>query len=66
MHVAIDVLDLAGRRVAQLADEDVEAGAQTRHWTGITSSGAPAASGIYFVRMTTPGGAWHRKVVLSK
>ena len=66
MHVSIDVLDIQGRRVARLADEDADAGTQTRQWNGITASGTPAAGGLYFVRMTTPRGAFSSKVVLTR
>ena len=66
MHVSIDVLDVQGRRVTRLADEDVDAGIQTRQWNGVTASGAPAAGGLYFVRMTTPRGAFRSKVVLTR
>ena len=66
MHVSIDVLDLEGRRVSRLADEDLDAGIQTRRWRGVTDSGAPSASGVYFVRMITPLGTYRRKVVLAR
>src|SRR5262249_33085863 len=52
-RVRLDVLDLAGRRVATLADRAFEPGRYALRWTGRDAGGAPVAAGLYFVRMST-------------
>jgi len=55
-HVNISVYDVCGRLVRALVDEAVPAGAYETMWDGHTDAGDRAASGVYFVRMTTAGG----------
>ncbi len=55
-RVTIRVNDAAGRSVRTLVDDDRAAGAHATTWDGRTDSGERAASGVYFVRMTTVGG----------
>lgn len=62
-HVALAVYDVAGRAVKTLADEPFEAGRHSRPWDGATNAGARAPSGVYFVKMTAPGGALTRTLV---
>jgi 1,4-alpha-glucan branching enzyme len=63
-HVRITVYDVAGRRVATLADRAFEAGASTVLWDGTTDGGTPVASGVYHVMMETGGAAHSAKAVL--
>ena len=48
----LDVIDLAGRRVARLAHrERLTAGVHQRRWDGRDPRGIPVAAGAYFVRL---------------
>ncbi len=59
----LDILDLAGRRVATLLDGRLPAGSHEATWTGAGADGAPAATGLYFVRLQS-GGRWLRHKLL--
>ncbi len=65
-HVALDIFDITGRRVAGLIDEHRAAGNYQATWNGTTDAGGPAPSGIYFVRLRAGGQTEHRKIVLLK
>jgi hypothetical protein len=52
-RVEVAVFDLAGRRVAVLADRILAAGEQAVTWNGRDTAGRDAPSGIYLLRMTT-------------
>jgi hypothetical protein len=52
-HVTLDIYNVAGHRVATLADEHLEAGAHAVTWNGTGISGQPVASGVYFYRLRT-------------
>jgi hypothetical protein len=54
VHVA--VYDVLGRRVRTLLDGWVSEGATMLEWDGRAEQGAPAGSGIYFVRATGTAG----------
>ncbi len=51
----VDVLDLAGRRVATPWDGALGAGEQHVPWNGRDALGAPVAPGLYVVRVTAAG-----------
>jgi len=57
--VAIEVLDLSGRRVATLLDAPLAAGRYHVSWAGRDATGRPASAGLYFVRLTTASGLRH-------
>lgn len=61
--VALGVYDVAGRLVRTLADGPFEAGRHARAWDGGTNAGARAAAGVYFVRLSAPGGTLTKPVV---
>lgn len=63
-RVEIAVFDVAGRKVAVLVDGIFEAGRHEAIWTGITSSGRTAASGVYFFVLRAGEAAETRKAVL--
>lgn len=65
-HVQLSVFDILGREVTRLADRDFAAGSHRLVWDGHSASGAPAASGLYLVRMKTPHEQRSRRVVLMK
>ncbi|MBZ0269921.1 T9SS type A sorting domain-containing protein, partial [bacterium] len=62
--VSITVYDILGRKVRSLVNEPREAGSYTESWDGRADSGAPASSGIYFVKMTAGEFTATRKAVL--
>lgn len=49
----LDVFDLAGRRVRNLADRTFPAGATVVPWDGREEGGARVRPGVYFARLTT-------------
>lgn len=51
----LEVFDLGGRRVAQLADRTFDAGSYRLRWDGRDERGGGAEPGLYFVRLTAPG-----------
>lgn len=51
----LEVFDLAGRRVALLADRELAPGSYDIPWDGRSESGGALGSGLYFVRLTTRG-----------
>ena len=53
--VAVDVLDVAGRRIARLIEGTSDAGAFATSWDGTTSRGREAVPGFYFVRLAHEG-----------
>jgi len=50
----VAVFDLAGRRVALLADKVFSAGSHTLQWNGTGDSGAGLSSGVYLVKVSCP------------
>lgn len=56
--------DAAGRRVAVLAEGLLAAGRHAADWDGRDDAGREMASGVYFARLETPGGARTRRLVL--
>jgi hypothetical protein len=63
-HV-LEVYDVRGRRVLQSRREIAAAGRYVRDWAGTGRGGTRAAAGIYFLRLSGPGGFQEtRKVTL--
>jgi len=52
--VSLVLYDVAGRRVRTLYDGHLGPGPQAIPWDGRDHHGQPAASGVYFVRLSTP------------
>jgi len=50
----LEVLDLAGRRVATLLDGELPAGAHARAWDGRDAGGRAVPPGVYLARLVTP------------
>ena len=65
-EISIDVFDVAGRRVANLAQGRTEPGAHSRTWERRTNEGKEAVAGVYFVRLAGDGVARTRKLVLAE
>ncbi|MFH1501695.1 MAG: T9SS type A sorting domain-containing protein [Candidatus Eisenbacteria bacterium] len=63
-HVEVSVYDIAGRRVATLADQRFAPGRHELTWAGRNSRGAGLANGVYMVRMRAGEGVATRKALL--
>lgn len=63
-HARLNIYDLSGRWVTVLFDGETGAGAHTLAWDGSNSSGRPARSGVYFVRLEANGRTESRHVTL--
>ena len=50
-HVAIEIFDVAGRRVATLVDGPETAGRNRVTWRGVDENGRELGSGVYFCRL---------------
>jgi subtilisin-like proprotein convertase family protein len=64
--VDLAVYDVAGRKVATVLREVVEAGHQSVTWTGRDDRGQSVASGTYFYRVTSGGETVTGKMLLMK
>jgi hypothetical protein len=62
-RATVDVFDLAGRRVARLADGAFAAGVHRVHWDGREQANGRVAAGVFLVRLTTAAGSATRRVV---
>jgi hypothetical protein len=65
-RVTIKIYDAGGREVAVIATGDLEAGRHETVWNGRTSSGAAAASGVYFCRLAAGEALSTRKLILMR
>jgi len=63
-RVRLEVFDLAGRRIATLADGHFAAGEQALTWGGCDGAGNPQASGVYFARLAAGGLTETKRLVL--
>jgi len=64
--VKISVFDVTGREIVKLTDSPYAPGWYTVDWDGGNDNRMPVASGIYFVRMTTPAQQFAQKICLIK
>jgi hypothetical protein len=62
--VNLSIYDVTGRRVCVLVDRVMHAGSHEVIWKGLTDSGLPAASGIYFCRLIAGDVVETKKMVL--
>lgn len=53
--VSVDLFDVAGRRLRGLTSGRLPAGDHSVKWNGLSSTGAPVPSGVYFLRLTAAG-----------
>ncbi len=63
-RVDLAVFDVAGRRVRTLVHGRADLGEHTTSWDGRDAHGRRVASGVYFVRLRTPGGVRTRRLTL--
>ncbi len=66
VNVNLGIYDLSGRRVAMLANEELEPGAYQRLWAGLDDNGQKAPSGVYFLRFVQGGFVVNQKITLLK
>lgn len=64
LPVRLEVFAPTGRLVRMLLDRPMPVGDFEVLWDGNDSGGTPAASGVYYYRLTTPAGTESRKMVL--
>jgi hypothetical protein len=62
--VSVEVYDVRGRLVRQVADRVFEPGFHDVQWNGADANGQHVASGIYFVKVSQMGDNLSRKIVL--
>ncbi len=62
--VSIRIYDVQGRQARELDLGNVSAGAHEVAWDGRDSRGAELRSGVYFLRVTTPGQSTSRRVTV--
>lgn len=65
-HAVIRVFDVRGRLVAKMLDQYLLSDPHQARWDGATSSGQPAASGVYFYRLDTEARRITRRMVLAR
>ncbi len=62
--IRLDLVDIAGRRVAQLTNGPRSAGEHRVRWNGTEDDGDRAAAGLYFVRLDTGSRRVTTRIVL--
>lgn len=66
-RVNIEIFDISGRKVRQLADGEFNPGIHRKVWDGRTDNGGDLPTGIYFYRLMTDSGfSQTRRMVLVK
>ncbi len=65
-HVSIDIFNLLGQKVIELADDEYPAGNHHITWDGISSSGKRVSTGTYFYRLTAEDFIDSKKMILLK
>ena len=63
-EVDLRIYDVAGRLVRVLVDRELPRERHKLQWDGTNANGAPVASGVYFVRLSTPDALKTRKITL--
>ncbi|MDH3457646.1 MAG: M28 family peptidase, partial [Gemmatimonadota bacterium] len=64
--VTLRIYDVGGRLVRTLVNGTQAAGQKAVMWDGLTDAGIPVAAGVYLYRLTGPGFAQTRKMMLLK
>ncbi|MDF1543775.1 MAG: T9SS type A sorting domain-containing protein [bacterium] len=64
-EISLELFNILGRKVRTLADHQSFApGSHSIRWDGLTRSGQPAASGLYFYRLNVAEKSYSRKMIL--
>ncbi len=67
VQVRLGIYNVAGGRIATVVDRDLAPGVYEAEWKGVTDTGQPAPSGVYFARLNVGGKeVLTRKLVLLK
>jgi predicted lipoprotein with Yx(FWY)xxD motif len=66
LEISLDVYDVAGERVATLAEGKREKGYHEVTWDGRNSAGETCSSGVYFSRLKAGKGTISRKMVIMR
>jgi hypothetical protein len=64
-HATVEIVDLKGRAVNRLVDEQLEGGVHVRQWNGRDLHGSRPGSGVYFVVLRSGSLVASRKLVLA-
>ncbi len=64
LPIELAIYDLAGRKVSELVSGDRIAGPHSITWDGMTGTGSPASTGIYFARFRAGAAETSRKIIL--
>jgi len=62
--VRVDIVDVQGRRVREIAGGDYGPGRHGVEWDGLDDDGARVAAGVYFVRLQSRDGVDTRRVTI--
>jgi len=62
----IAIYNVLGQRVSTVVDQSMQAGHHSIVWNGVSASGQPVSSGVYFVQMEAPGFIKTQKIVMLK
>jgi hypothetical protein len=62
-RVRLAIFDVGGREVRRIEDTWFAPGRYSRSWDGVDVAGKVAPSGVYFVRLETPGASLHAKLI---
>ncbi len=65
-RIELTVFNIMGQEIITLANGFREAGIHTVTWNGINNHNEPVSSGMYLVRLVTPGSVQTQKLVLMK
>jgi hypothetical protein len=64
-RVDLSIFDVNGRRVRALVRGELPAGEHALRWDGRDEAGVRAASGLYFLRLDTPGQTLKLRLVMT-
>jgi flagellar hook assembly protein FlgD len=65
-RVRVEVFDVRGRRVATAVDRTLGAGSYAAAWDGRTAAGERVPAGAYYLRLSGPGVADSREVIVTR
>ena len=65
-YVELNVYDMRGRLIAEVAGEDFAAGVHQVTWNGRDQRGVEAPSGVYFAKLVSNSGQETRKITLAR
>jgi subtilisin family serine protease len=64
--VSLEIFDLLGRRIRVLYQGQLDAGEHAALWDGLSESGTPVSSGVYFYRLRTGDETLTKRMTLMK